>query len=170
MFRSAMVAAGACAMLLAPGKANAATMSSTVQLTIVAPFTVVKIADLEFGALMPSAAAGTVVINPTTGARTTTGGVTGASGSYFPAHFATAGSPNQHITIRLPNSNRTLTRVGGGATMTARTFRRDNTPPVSARLDANGNFEFRVGATLNVGANQMPGRYVGSFDVEVNYQ
>lgn len=150
--------------------ASAATVTSTVQLTVVAPLTVVKFEDLEFGALLASASAGKAIIDPTSGARTTTGGVTGASGAYNPAHFATAGSPNQHINIKLPNQNITLTRVGGGATMTAQQFTRDNTPPNSARLDANGNFEFKVGATLNVGANQMAGRYVGSFDVEVAFQ
>jgi hypothetical protein len=33
----------------------------------------------------------------------------------------------------------------------------------------NEAFEFNVGATLYVGANQMPGTYVGSFNVTVNY-
>ena len=31
------------------------------------------------------------------------------------------------------------------------------------------SFEFRVGATLNVPANQIDGTYVGSFDVTVHY-
>jgi hypothetical protein len=31
------------------------------------------------------------------------------------------------------------------------------------------SFEFRVGATLNVGAAQLDGSYVGAFDVTVQY-
>ncbi len=152
------------------GSARAATTSTTIQLTIVAPFTVVKQADLAFGNLIASPAAGSVIINPDSGTRSTSGGVIGASGSYNPARFVTAGSPNQHITIKITPKTITLNRIGGGASMPVSKFTRNNTPPNSARLDANGNYTFTVGATLDVAANQMAGSYTGTFDVEVSYQ
>ena len=34
---------------------------------------------------------------------------------------------------------------------------------------ADGSYTFYVGGTLNVGANQHPGIYNGSFEIEVNY-
>ena len=54
-----------------------------------------------------------------------------------------------------------------GETMTVSTWTLDG---ASTRLiNAFEAFEFQVGGTLNVGANQMPGTYVGTFSVEVQY-
>ena len=150
--------------------ARAATATGTAQLVVVAPFTVVKTADLVFGNLIASATSSTVTINPNTLARTTTGGIIGASGAFHPAEFVTQGEPNRRVNIRLPNGSTLLTRVGGGATMTVTNFTRNGAPPNSTPLDATGLLTFRVGGQLNVAANQMPGSYVGSFTVEVQYQ
>jgi hypothetical protein len=37
-------------------------------------------------------------------------------------------------------------------------------------VPANTLFEFQVGAQLNVGANQLPGAYSGTFNVTVTYR
>lgn len=37
-------------------------------------------------------------------------------------------------------------------------------------LDAQGDLSFKVGATLNVLADQVPGKYEGTFDISVLYQ
>jgi hypothetical protein len=152
------------------GPVSASTITGTVELVILEPFTIVKLQDLEFGSLLPSAAAGTVTINPNTLARTTTGGVTAASGTFHPAEFITRGTPNRRVIVRLPNGSTVLTRIGGGATMTVSNFTRNGAPPSSTPLDATGILQFRIGGQLNVGANQLPGRYTGSFTVEVQYQ
>ncbi|MBN2682921.1 MAG: DUF4402 domain-containing protein, partial [Bacteroidales bacterium] len=39
----------------------------------------------------------------------------------------------------------------------------------SSTLDGAGESNLKVGATLNVEANQNPGLYTGSFDVTVAY-
>lgn len=156
--------------IAAAAPAFAASVSGTVQLLIVPPFTVVKLQDLDFGSLIPSATTGTVTINPNTSARSTTGGVTAASGSFHPAEFITQGTPNRRVNIKLPNGSILLTRVGGGATMTVTNMTRNGSPPNSTPLDASGLLTFRVGGQLNVTANQMPGSYVGSFTVDVQYQ
>ena len=41
--------------------------------------------------------------------------------------------------------------------------------PGQADLAQQESFEFRVGATINVGAAQLEGIYVGTFDVTVQY-
>jgi hypothetical protein len=46
-----------------------------------------------------------------------------------------------------------------------------STTPRQFRIaSTNGMFQFAVGATLRVRANQQPGQYVGTFSVNVNYQ
>jgi hypothetical protein len=40
---------------------------------------------------------------------------------------------------------------------------------LTRNLVAKQQFEFKVGGTLHVGANQVEGTYVGTFDVNVNY-
>ena len=42
-------------------------------------------------------------------------------------------------------------------------------PSGAGQLDALGNQTLTIGATLNVGANQAPGDYSGSFSVTVAY-
>ena len=46
---------------------------------------------------------------------------------------------------------------------------RVSTPGRRVYVGANEAFEFNVGGTLYVEANQAPGTYVGSFSVTVNY-
>ena len=74
----------------------------------------------------------------------------------------------------------TLTRVGGGGTMTVNNLALDPTPDLVPIGNGNqrrweiqpndGIFDFRVGGTLNVGANQAGGTYDGTFVVTVQYQ
>jgi len=61
--------------------------------------------------------------------------------------------------------------------MRARTFEIGSTPtailstsPTRFRITSPlGNYNFPVGATLEVGANQAPGNYSGTFTVTLNY-
>jgi Domain of unknown function (DUF4402) len=160
--------AGAAAILLIPTGAAAATLGAPARVTIRPPVTLAKTADLEFGSLLAGAAAGTVVINPNSSARTRTGGVTLVPGAVAPAQFTATGAPNTRVTITLPNRI-FIARIGGGAQMRVRAFRRQTLTPAQPRTNAAGALSFRVGATLDVGANQLPGRYTGTFNVTVNY-
>ena len=60
-----------------------------------------------------------------------------------------------------------LTRTGGTETMTVSnlTLQGQN----KRALAALESFSFRVGGTLNVGANQVEGTYLGTFDVQIQY-
>lgn len=144
--------------------AYAATTSATATATVYVALTITKTADLNFGGLLPGAAAGTVTVNPD-GTRTGTG-VTLVGGSTFgAATFALSGQPNASYTIALPSS---ITITDGTNTMTVDTF--TSNPSGTGQLDASGSATLRVGATLKVGANQPPGTYSGTFDVTVDYQ
>jgi len=145
--RFALVIAGA-AFLLVPCASRA-------------QMTVTNTATLDFGTLVPSAAAGTVVIAPT-GGRTTTGGVKGVSGTYGPGAFKvaiTSGSAN--FFFFLP-TNATLS--SGGNSMTVNTFT-TNTGNPGTVPGPPGSAVLFVGATLAVGANQAAGTYTGTYAV-----
>lgn len=150
----------------AAGIPVAATPPARAQAALIYPLTVIKKADLDFG-YISATAAGTAVINPNTGALTTTGGVLALGGNPVPATFIGAARSASVVNIKVPNQPITLTRVGGSETMTVGNWKLEGHDKRSlARMES---FEFDVGATLNVAANQAEGLYVGTFDITVQY-
>lgn len=175
----ACCAALACALLAAtPARADTATTSATAQAIIVAPLSLAANQTMNFGRIAPTPAGGTVVLNPDTNVCTTTGTIVRV-GTCRPAEFSGMGVRRMRVRITLPTTI-TLTRVGGGGTMTVNNLALDPTPDLvpigngnSRRWEiqpSNGIFDFRVGGTLNVGANQAGGTYDGTFVVTVQYQ
>lgn len=135
--------------------------------TLLFPLEIVKNRDLDFGNVGTTAAAGTVVINPETDTISSTGGASLLGGTPHAAQFTGAAKGNSVVIIRIPKQPVTLTRVGGTQTMIADNFTLQGLDKraVAARVA----FDFRVGATLNVNANQAEGTYVGTFDVSIQY-
>jgi len=156
-------------LFAAPAQLRAAPAAATsgADAIVLKPLTLLKVEDMDFGALFPSAAAGTATIDPYTGAVSVAGGVTLGPGPTTAALFTGAGTRRAPVIIRLPKNPITLTRTGGTETMTVSNWTLDGN---STRLiNAFEAFEFRVGGQLNVAANQADGTYVGSFDVTVVY-
>ena len=174
-----IAAAMLCAALATlPSVAQAATRSAKADVTIVTPLSFIKDEDLDFGTMIRGTTAGTVVVPPS-GARTVTGGVTLAPGAFGPSRFAGFGASGQTVQISVASNSITINRVGGGGSMTVDTFMIGSSPNPSAITtaptsftigSANGIFNFALGATLRVGANQAPGDYNGTFTVILNYQ
>jgi len=135
--------------------------------TLLFPLEIVKNRDLDFGNVGTTATAGTVVINPETDTISSTGGASLLGGTPHAAQFTGAAKGNNVVIIRIPKQPVTLTRVGGTQTMIADNFTLQGLDKraVAARVA----FDFRVGATLNVNANQAEGTYVGTFDVSIQY-
>lgn len=144
-----------------------ATAAATATATIIAPITLTKAVDMNFGNVAVIGA-GTVVLDPA-GARTKTGGVTlpVVTGTVTAASFTVGGSGTSTYAITLPSSDYTIDD-GASHTMIVNTF--TSTPSVTGALTA-GSQTLTVGATLNVGAAQVPGTYTNAtgFDVTVNY-
>ena len=161
--------AAAALLLSAPAlvRAEPATTNAEAGAIVLKPLSLLKVEDLDFGALFPAATAGTATLNPNTGTVTTAGGVTLGPGPTHPALFTGAGTRKAPVLIRLPNTAATLTRVGGTETMTVSNWTTDG--PTTRHINAFEAYEFRVGGRLNVGANQADGVYVGTFDVTVIY-
>lgn len=159
---------GALALLLSPAAATAAPVqaSTTGKAAVLKSLSVLKVADLDFGGLVVSSA-GTAVINPVSGALTTTGSVVAIGTTAHPATFTATGSRNSVVNIKLPSAATTLTRVGGGGTMTVSNWTLDGKS--NRKIPLNNAFNFNVGGTLNIGAGQADGTYTGTFTITVQY-
>ena len=141
---------------------------------VLRPLSFFKVNDLEFGSIIASGTAGTVRLNPD-GTRTSAGGATLVGNGGEPARFAGLGTPNRQVNISLGANQIFIT--GPGAPMRVRNFEIGSTPtailsttPLRFNIaTALGNYNFPVGATLDVGANQTPGDYSGTFTITLNY-
>lgn len=161
--------AGAGSLLLAAAAAAApvaASKDDAGKATILKSLSVVKKSDLDFGELVV-ASAGTAVLDPVSGAVSTTGTITPVGTTAHPATFTATGSKNSVVNIKIPTAAVTLTRVGGGGTMTVSNWTLDGKN--IRKFPLNSAFDFNVAGTLNVGAGQPDGDYVGTFTVTVQY-
>jgi Domain of unknown function (DUF4402) len=152
--------------MLAGTPAFAATANSNAKAITLRPLSIINLSDLDFATNISGTTAGTVVIDPTTDARSVTGGVVAAGGTPQAAQFYTYGGPLQTLQVfrgPLP----ILNRAGGGATMNVTGLTLNG--PTTRFLNAAGLLDLRVGGTLAVGANQMSGSYSGTFQIIVNY-
>jgi hypothetical protein len=144
----------------------APNQNATGTATITNPASLRKLNDLNFGYLTVTTA-GTAIINPNTDTLTITGGVIVAGGLHYSALFEAVSPVKNVVHIRIPNSASTLTRVGGTETMSLDNFTLSGTS--NRNVVAKEPFEFSVGGTLHVNANQVEGLYVGTFSVDIQY-
>ena len=165
-FRSAFLAGGALlAVSFGATGANAATASATATANIVQAITITQNAGLNFGTIVPAAAAATVAVD-TGGARTCGGSLT-CSGTVAAGAFTATGTGGMTVLISSDASTSIDDGAGGGAPMSVTGL---TVSAASAVLSGGGSTTFTVGGTLNVGANQVAGVYNGTYNVNVNYQ
>lgn len=144
--------------------------------TVVNSLSLIKDADLNFGDLISGTTAGTVIVDPQS-IRQVNGGPVAAGGTVSAARFQGSGTGGQRIRVRAPTGSYILTESFSGAIMTLRdlTLEVDNADLLGRgnsgqyRITGAGPFTVRVGGTLDVGANQPSGTYLGTFDIDVNY-
>ena len=141
--------------------------ATTASATIVAPISINKVTDMNFGNVaVQNATAGTVILAPA-GTRTKTGGVSlpATLGTVTAASFTVTGEGIYTYAITLPTVDVTL--ISGGNSMIVNTF--TSLPSATGAL-TGGTQTLNVGATLNVSAAQAAGVYLSpSFNVTVNY-
>lgn len=161
--------------LVTASPAFADQTAADAQIAIVRPLEFIRVENLDFGRVIRGTTAGTVTVAPD-GTRTKTGGVTLIGTGFQPARFAGMGSNNQRVDISVGPAIFFVT--GPGAPMRVRNFTLGSTPtailttaPQRFRINSpTGIFNFPVGATLDVGANQVPGTYSGTWNITLNYQ
>jgi len=130
-----------------------------------ADIAVTNIGPLGFGSF--AAGSGGSVTVSTSGMCSAGGSVIVILSNCSAAEFTVTGDPNFTYLIELP-ANDFVTLSGPGSDMTITNFV-SNPAGASGLLGAGGAQNLSVGGTLNVGSNQSPGSYSGSFSVIVNY-
>lgn len=152
------------------GQQSTDTEQATATAKIIVPIALQKNADLAFGNIIPGAEAGTVVL-AASNARTGTNVTLGMSSSASAASFTVTGLANNTYSVTLPGDNAIeLTSTANGAVaMKITTFTTFAVSGTMGVIEGGGTQVFKVGATLNVGANQAAGDYTGNFNVSVNY-
>ena len=133
---------------------------------VILPAQIIKLYDLDFG-FATVTGAGTAILDSNTGAVTTTGGVLFAGGLPHAALFEAVSPSKTVVHIRLPKKAVTLTRSGGTETMTVDTWTLNGID--TRNVVAHETFQFQIGGTLHVAANQVEGTYNGTFDVTIDY-
>lgn len=160
--------------LLASTSAHGAAQTGMTKVVAIKPTNILNVTPLDFGSIIPAAAAGTVTINAQTGIRTGTV-VTLAGGPFSRARFVAAGTPLRVVTLTL-NPSPGIVITSGASTMTINQLRVSanggGPQPLGPNhtLDAIGVITFDIGGRLIVGANQAPGLYSGTFTLTMDYQ
>jgi hypothetical protein len=152
------------------GSALAASTSATSTSVVVTPIAIAKSADLSFGKIAASAAAGSVTVSPN-GARTFTGGAVAAGGTSTAAKFDVTGQAGLTYAITLGGS----TQLTSGANTMAFAPISDvtasaiTTGNVATGTLTGGTQSIFVGGILTVGANQVANTYTGTVTATVDY-
>jgi len=153
--------------------AQTADADADARAVTIGPLSVVNIADLEFGRIVPSPAPGTVFLDTRNGNRTSTGGVTLAGGSFGRGNFIIYGGPNQIVEISIPGTM-TVTHPNGTDSMDIDQMaigngNRNFSTFVRGFLGTLGIYQLTVGGRLSVDADQEAGVYSGTFTMTVDY-
>ena len=152
---------GAAAAAMISTGANAATISATAEVDILAPVTLTQTAGLDFGVVAAGAAAGSVTLTPASDVRTCSPGLA-CVGAANRGAFSVVGASGYNVIITVAP---TTTLNGPGAPMSLALVA--STPSVIA---SGLPQSFHVGGTLAVGAAQNAGTYLGTYSVSADYQ
>lgn len=143
--------------------ANTATANATVN--IVSPLSLTNDTGLNFGTIV-GPFAGEVVHVDGTGARTCPGTLTcSGNASVSAASFTLTGTPNQGVTLSIPDSVVLNGSVSGSLTVDL-----TGDKPADPTLDSAGSASFSVGGQLTIPTGTGDGVYSNTFDVTANYQ
>ncbi len=157
-----LISAGALAALALTTPANAAnTAQANATVNIVSPLSLTKNSDLNFGTVVGPFASQVVHVD-TTGARNC-GGLT-CSGTFGAATFTVTGTPDQDVTLTIPNSV-TLNGPSGSLNVDMSTDK-----PADPTLNSAGSASFGVGGKLTIPSGTTDGVYTNTFDVTANYK
>lgn len=168
----------AIAALVLPHHAALAQSSNTstpVSVRIPGETRITKLGDLEFGDIISGNGGGTITIAVNSDV-STTGTVQSLNGGQQAASFnITRRILADYPTYAGPEGTDTIQLVNLGdptATMTLRDFTTDFNRTIFFGLPAyffQTSFDFRIGGTLDVAPDQLPGSYLGSFTVTIDY-
>ncbi len=149
------------------GAQAALALPATTRTQIVAPISVTKGQDLDYGRIIAGTLNSRVLIPATSDTVVvSSGNAIPAGGTVTRARFDVVAPPLTLVFITLP-TNIQLTRVSGTQQMTLDQFQQNGA--ATRLMGLSGQFSFFVGGRLAVGPAQTPGRYDGTFTVTVNF-
>jgi len=158
------------------GAQTLATVGNSAGAKLIKPMTISETSPLNFGTInVLVGQPGTVVLPSSTLLRAPFGGV--ALSAVAPlatnAAYNVTGTKYTTYALTLPDViNVKETEFGFGAmqiTALKARFNGASDDDVVSTLDLDGRDSFKFGGTLNVGLNQIPGIYAGTFNVTVDY-
>jgi hypothetical protein len=143
--------------------AFAATVTTNASVTIVAPASVTKNSDLQFGSIVRPATGTNTVTVDVNGTRTITGAGDGAliASTTNRASYTATGAIGQMVTISTPP---TVTLVFGANTIPVTL-----TPSSTGFTFASPSTSFSVGGSLTLDSTAVAGAYTGSFVETITY-
>lgn len=175
----------ACSLFLANlagiGAGGAQAQSSAimpVQVSVLAPLSISKVEDLDYGYIVVNGA-GTIQLVPTATPTCNVSANLVHYGACQPAEFEGVGQTGRIIRFKKPQGDK-ITLTGPGAPMTITGLTIDGSPQLQAInvtpgysryriVSGDGYWLIRFGGTLNVAAGQAPGVYTATFDIDVAY-
>jgi hypothetical protein len=170
-FHVCLAALAATLATATPAFAQQASAQAEARGVVVQPLTLARVQDLDFGTVVGSAAAGTVVINADTGARTVTGGVTGVPS--FPGDrglFQGAGTAGQDVILQLNAPTLLISQSNPLDTITVNSMTLDQGNLLTRTIGVTGIFQVGVGGDFAIAANQPAALYSANFDLTADYQ
>lgn len=154
--------------MLAASSVSAAERDGDAEARILEQIALTQVSSLDFGTIIPSSTAGRINIRRNNGSCVARGRVTQVGTDCQRGEFLITGPSRQRVRITLASAPITLTQQSGTATMVMDRVRINGNR--NKRLNAAGRRTFYVSGRLQVGANQDPGVYDGTFDVTVDYR
>jgi hypothetical protein len=170
---AACAALAAAACMSAPACAQSATAESFANIVI--PGTVAATRDMNFGEIVQPSSPGTVTVTAADAATCTASSSLVRTGTCSSARFD--GTVRWFFPLQVtPPTPSTITLTGpGGATMTVDNFTIQPGPGLASLfgsywiINGDGSYSLFVGGRLHVKANQAPGTYHGTFQIQLNY-
>lgn len=138
----------------------AASVGGTGKANVIAPMTIVKVQDLDFGDITENGSGGTVTLDEDTGNRTFTGGATVSTGGTDQfGQYTLGGVMNKTYSINIP-----ATTLTGPGTAMGVVFTNNATLTLPAATET-----IEVGGTVTLGSSQTAGAYSGAYTITVDY-
>lgn len=176
------IALAACVAAMASAQPADAQSVATAQMSaqIDSPIIIIDGNDMDFGTIAARNNSGTVTMTAAASAQCSTTGGLVQTGTCRAATFTGSVSFLFLLRVQGPSGDQIDLSGPGGATMTLDNFTFGAGPGLwdlgtnagSRRfliLNGNGSYSFYAGGTLHVAANQTPGVYTGTFQVQLNY-
>lgn len=171
-FFVALAALAATTALATPAAAQVVSSSDTIEARalLIQPATLQALDDLSFGTIVATpSTTGTVTIDPDSGSRTLTGGLTGSS--------VDLGQRGRFIGNALPGGLVTLVTAFPTFLQNANDLTRTvaftgsvDSGGLNRTIGLTGVFYVGVGGQITIAANQMPGLYSGDVTITANFQ